>query len=50
MHFCSDEILMFLAVIPFIGAFFRKIHNWYHVKFKHKCHEKSCESKHAVHK
>lgn len=49
-HICSDEILMILAMIPFIGAFFRKIHNWYHVKFKHQCHEKvSCNEIHLAH-
>ena len=50
-HICSDEILMLLAMIPFIGAFFRKIHNWYHIKFKHQCHEKvSCKEIHVDHK
>jgi hypothetical protein len=35
-----DEILMFMAMLPFIGVFFRKIHVWWHSKFKHKEHEK----------
>jgi hypothetical protein len=38
-HFCSDELFMLMAALPFIGAFFRRIHAWYHVKFKHKAHE-----------
>jgi hypothetical protein len=37
-HICGDEILMLMAALPFIGAFFRRIHAWYHVKFKHKDH------------
>ena len=48
-HFCSDELLMILAMIPFIGIFFTKIHNWWHLKFGHKCHEKGCGSKHVEH-
>jgi len=38
-HFCADELLMILAMIPFIGAAFHKVHVWYHKKFKHKDHK-----------
>lgn len=38
-HVCIDEILAFLAIFPFIGIFFRKLHLWYHMKFKHKAHK-----------
>jgi hypothetical protein len=48
-HFCQDELLMILAMIPFIGIFFRKIHIWYHAKFHHKCHEKNCDAEHPEH-
>lgn len=40
-HICMDEILMFMAMLPFIGVFFRKIHAWWHAKFSHKEHKKS---------
>lgn len=36
MHWCSDETLMVLSMIPFIGLFFSRIHMWYHIKFKKK--------------
>lgn len=48
-HFCYDELLMILAAIPFIGILFRKIHNWWHTKFHHKCHEEYCYSDHVEH-
>lgn len=38
-HFCMDEALMLMAAIPFLGLWFRKVHHWYHLKFKHKNHE-----------
>jgi hypothetical protein len=41
-HFCSDELFMILAMLPFVGVFFKRIHNWWHAKFGHKCHEASC--------
>jgi hypothetical protein len=37
-HFCIDEFLAVLAMIPFIGFYFRKAHAWWHVKFNHKHH------------
>lgn len=30
---------MFMAMLPFIGVFFRKIHVWYHSKINHKEHK-----------
>lgn len=42
-HFCADELFMLMAMIPFIGIFFRKVHAWWHTKFKHAPHpQKSC--------
>lgn len=37
-HICIDEVLMFMAMIPFIGVFFRKCHLWWHNKFQHTAH------------
>ena len=31
-HICPEEIVMFLATIPFIGVLFKKINVWYHSK------------------
>jgi len=50
MHWCMDETLAVLAMIPFIGYFFRKLHLWYHTKMGHTCHEKHCDAAHAEHK
>lgn len=49
MHWCMDETLAVLAMIPFIGYFFRKLHLWYHAKMGHTCHEKHCDATHAEH-
>ncbi len=49
MHWCMDETLALLSVIPFIGYFFAKIHNWWHSKFGHKCHEAACQATHVEH-
>jgi hypothetical protein len=49
MHWCMDETLALLSVIPFIGYIFAKMHNWWHAKFGHKCHEGSCQSTHVDH-
>lgn len=49
MHWCMDETLAVLAMIPFIGYFFRKLHAWYHSKMGHVCHEKHCDDKHVDH-
>jgi hypothetical protein len=48
-HFCMDEVLLIMALIPFIGLWFAKLHAWYHVKFGHKCHEKTCSDVHMEH-
>jgi hypothetical protein len=50
MHWCMDETLAVLAMIPFIGYFFRKLHAWYHKKMGHTCHEKHCDDVHVEHK
>jgi hypothetical protein len=44
-----DETLAVLAMIPFIGYFFRKLHAWYHAKLGHTCHEKHCDDTHVEH-
>lgn len=50
-HFCADEMIMIMAMIPFIGAFFKKVHLWYHVKFHHHCHiDSKCDKNHVDHK
>lgn len=49
MHWCMDETLAVLAMIPFIGYFFRKLHAWYHSKMEHVCHEKHCDDVHVEH-
>src|SRR5574337_1600414 len=49
MHWCMDETLAVLAMLPFIGYFFRKLHAWYHTKMGHTCHEKHCDDKHVDH-
>ena len=48
-HICADEILMIMTMVPFIGIAFRKVHSWYHIKFDHKCHQETCDSKHVEH-
>lgn len=48
-HFCTDELLAILALIPFIGIFFGKLHTWWHKHFHHKCHEKDCSAEHVEH-
>lgn len=49
MHWCTDETLMLLSLLPFIGIFFRKIHTWWHKNSSHKCHDDSCNSDHVEH-
>lgn len=49
-HFCMDEVIMIMAMLPFIGAAFRKLHVKWHSKFNHKCHEKTCDDSHVEHK
>ena len=48
-HFCMDEFIMLMAMIPFIGMFFRRMHVWWHKKFSHKCHEETCNETHVEH-
>lgn len=48
-HWCMDETLALMAVLPFIGFYFRRVHAWYHAKYGHKCHEKTCDEKHVEH-
>ena len=49
MHWCMDETLAVLAMIPFIGIFFGKVHTWWHKRFQHKCHEEGCKAEHVEH-
>lgn len=49
MHWCMDETLAVLAMIPFIGYFFGKLHAWWHKHFHHKCHEPHCHDEHVTH-
>jgi hypothetical protein len=49
-HFCMDEVLMIMAMIPFIGVAFRRVHAWWHGKFNHQCHHVTkCEEHHLEH-
>jgi hypothetical protein len=48
-HFCADELYMLLSLVPLVGIYFRRIHIWYHIKFRHKCHEKQCNDTHVDH-
>jgi hypothetical protein len=49
-HFCMDEVLMIMAMLPFIGVFFRRVHAWWHSKFNHQCHHViKCEENHLDH-
>src|SRR5271157_335584 len=49
MHWCMDETLALLSVLPFIGYFFGKLHAWWHKKFHHACHEEGCHQEHVAH-
>lgn len=49
MHWCMDETLAVLALIPVIGFLFRKLHTWWHKHFHHKCHEPHCHEEHVSH-
>lgn len=37
-HFCHEEVYALLAMIPFIGVTFTRLHVWWHSKFKCKDH------------
>lgn len=47
-HFCADELMMIMAMVPFVGVAFRRLHTWYHIKFKHHCHS-NCQENHSHH-
>lgn len=49
MHWCNEENVMVMSMIPFIGYYFNKFRNWYHLKFGYKCHEKTCNDNHVEH-
>lgn len=49
MHWCMDETLAVLAMLPVIGFLFSKLHVWWHKRFHHKCHEKGCHDTHVEH-
>ena len=49
-HICMDEILLFMAMVPFVSTFFVRIHQWWHLKSKHRCHTNRCNSDHPIHK
>jgi hypothetical protein len=45
-----DETLALMAMIPFIGMFFRRAHAWWHAKFNHRCHHVvQCQEHHVEH-
>lgn len=37
-HFCGEEIMMFMGMIPFVGIYFKKFYQWYYVKVKNNKH------------
>ena len=49
MHWCMDETLALLSVLPFIGYLFTKLHVWWHKKHHHPCHEEGCHEGHTKH-
>jgi hypothetical protein len=48
-HFCGDELIALMAMLPFIGVFFQRVHVWWHTKIAHKCHTKECNETHVEH-
>lgn len=48
-HFCNDELLAILALLPFIGIYFKRLHAWWHKRSNHKCHKDHCNSTHLEH-
>jgi hypothetical protein len=48
-HFCIDEFLAIMMVIPVIGIFFRKLHAKFHKSHHHKCHQSGCHEEHVDH-
>ena len=49
MHWCMDETLAVLALLPVIGFFFKKLHARWHTHHHHKCHEEGCSEEHLLH-
>lgn len=49
MHWCMDETLLLMAMIPVIGIFFKKLHMKWHKLHHHKCHEETCNEEHVEH-
>jgi len=49
MHWCADETFALLALLPFVGIYFYRLHAWYHKKFNHKCHTHNCNEHHIEH-
>jgi hypothetical protein len=49
MHWCMDETLALMSMIPFLGYLFRRVHVWWHTKTHHECHEKDCHEEHVEH-
>jgi len=45
-HWCHQETMMLMSLIPFIGFFYMKIHIWFNNKFGNKCHAKNCKAEH----
>ncbi len=43
MHWCANETMALMAMIPILGYLVRKIQVWYHMKFKHGCHDEKCQ-------
>lgn len=48
-HWCADETIALLSMIPFIGLFFARLHAWWHKKFHHPCHTEGCQEAHVQH-
>ena len=44
-----DETYATLSAFPIIGYYYKRIHNWYHEKTNHKCHQPGCSETHAEH-
>lgn len=36
MHFCADELLALLALIPLVGVFFARLRDRWHLRCLHK--------------
>jgi hypothetical protein len=38
-HFCTDELLAIMMVVPFVGVWARKLYVWWHSRCKCPSHE-----------